>query len=124
MIPLKILVIDDDPDQVEIIKTIVSAEGRQIETCTEGKVAFDLIHKQKFDLVFTDILLPDINGVQIMKEIKKTSPETEVVPVTAFGDWGIYAETLKLGAKEFINKPFRISEIQGVVARVASSKTK
>lgn len=124
MHPLKILVIDDHPEHAEILKTMITAKGREIQTCTKGREAVELIHKEKFDLVFTDIVMPDIDGVQIMKEIKKESPETEVVPVTAFGDWGIYAETLKLGAKEFVNKPFNVSEVQGIVTRFVSSKTK
>jgi two-component system response regulator PilR (NtrC family) len=122
MYPLRILVIDDHPEHAEILKTMITAQGREIQTCTRGQEAVDLIHKEKFDLVFTDMIMPDIHGVQIMEEIKKSAPETEVVPVTAFGDWGLYAETLKLGAKEFINKPFNVSEVQGIVKRVASSK--
>src|SRR5574341_2218232 len=124
MNPLKILVIDDHPEHAEILKTMITGPSCEIQTCTQGKEACDLIHKEKFDLVFTDIYMPDINGVQIMKEIKKTSPETEVVPMTAFGDWGIYTETLKLGAREFINKPFNASEVRDIVNRVTLSKAK
>ena len=119
---LKILVIDDDPEQVEILKTILTSEGRKITTCTKSRDALEMIQSEKFDLVLTDVSMPEVDGVQILKFTKQHSPETEVVPITAFGDWGVYAEALRLGAKDFINKPYSIPEIQGLVARISSAK--
>jgi DNA-binding NtrC family response regulator len=115
---IKILLIDDDPEQIEILKTIVSKEGRDVTTCVKSKEALQLISKNKYDLVFTDISMPEVDGVQVMKYVKDHSPETTFVPITAFGDWGIYAQALRLGAKEFINKPFNIPEIQGVINKL------
>lgn len=115
---LKILLIDDDPEQIEILKTIVSKEGREVTACIKSKEALQLISKNKYDLVFTDVSMPEVDGVQVMKYIKEHSPETTFVPITAFGDWGIYAHALRLGAKEFINKPFNIPEIQGVINKL------
>lgn len=122
MKPFKILVIDDDPEQAEILDTILQAEGREIKVCTSGKEALQIIQQSSYDLIFTDISMPDVDGIQILKFAKQNSPKTEVVPITAFGDWGIYAEALRLGAKEFINKPYDIPEIQGVVERIASGR--
>ncbi|MBI1884378.1 MAG: response regulator [Chlamydiae bacterium] len=120
MNPFKILVVDDDPEQAEILRTILTSAGRAITICTRGREALDLISKNPFNLIFTDISMPEVNGLQVMKCAQEKCPQAALVPITAFGDWGIYAQALKMGAKDFINKPFSIPEIQGVVEKFIS----
>lgn len=118
---LKILIIDDDPEQAEILKSILKAEGREVQTSTNPKEALHLIHEHSFDIVFTDVSMPEVDGIQVLKYAQKHSPNARIILITAFGDWGIYAEAIKGGAAEFINKPFNIPEIQNAVERLASS---
>ncbi len=120
MKPLKILVIDDNAEQAEILHTILKAEGRDVKVSTESEEALKLIHQNNFDIVFTDVSMPKVDGLEVLKYTKKHSPKTYVILITAFGDWGVYAESIKEGAAEFINKPYNIPEIQNAVERVAN----
>lgn len=118
MSSIKILIIDDDPDQAEILKTIISGGERDIEVCTSGPDALELLKKNLYQLILTDLSMPEVDGLAILKYVKEHHPQTEVIAVTAFGDWGVYAEALRLGAKEFISKPFNLPEIREIVARL------
>ncbi|MBI1871543.1 MAG: response regulator [Chlamydiae bacterium] len=113
----KILVVDDDHDQAEILHSILEADDRDITICTKAREALHLIEINPYDIIFTDISMPEVDGIQIIQYTKKHSPNTELIPITAFGDWGIYSQTLKLGAKEFVNKPYNIQEIHGLMKK-------
>lgn len=118
----RILIIDDDPDQADILKTALGAYGREVKTCIGGKAALELLNRECFDLIFTDISMPEVDGIQIIKYVKEHCGDTEIVPITAFGDWGLYAQALRMGVKDFINKPFNIPEIQGIIEKASASE--
>lgn len=118
---VKILVVDDDPEQAEILSEILASEERDITVSTKSKEAIEMIRKNHYDIIFTDISMPEIDGLQLIKQAKETSPNTKFVPITAFGDWGVYSETLQLGVQEFLNKPYNIPEIQNLVKKLSAS---
>ena len=118
---LKILIIDDIPEQAEILRNILAEGDHDIEICTTGKEGLQRITDKTFDVVFTDLSMPEVDGIQIIKYIKEHAPQTEVIPVTAFGEWDIYTETLKLGVKEFLSKPYNIPDIKSLVEKIIAS---
>jgi DNA-binding NtrC family response regulator len=119
---LKILIIDDIPEQAEVLRNILAEDGHEIKICTKSKDALQLITDKKFDVVFTDLSMPEVNGMQIIKHIKEHTPQTKAIPITAFGDWDVYAQTLSLGIQEFLSKPYNIPEIKSLIQKIASSK--
>ena len=117
---LNILVVDDSEEQAEILQMLLKSDGHEVTICFGGQEACSLVNQNRYDMVFTDISMPEVNGIQVMKHVKEHSPQTEIIPITAFGDWGVYAESIQLGAKAFINKPYNVEDIQKIVNRIAA----
>jgi YesN/AraC family two-component response regulator len=122
MKPLTILIIDDIPEQAEVLRNIIAQGNHMIEICTKGTEGLQRVKDKKFDVVFTDLSMPEVDGMQIIKYLKEHAPETKIVPVTAFGDWDVYAQTLGLGVEEFVSKPYNIPEVKSLIDKIASSK--
>jgi len=110
-----VLIVDDSSFMRQILKNIITKIGYEIYEASEGKQAIEEYKKQKPDLVLLDIILPGITGKEILAEIKKINSKQKVIMVTAVGQQQIIDECKKLGAEEYIIKPFDDKE---VVARV------
>jgi DNA-binding NtrC family response regulator len=102
----KILVIDDNKNMQIILKNILSDEGYDIETAGNGKDGLSLVQLIQPDLVLLDIRLPRMNGMDVLKKIKEYDAEMLVIMITAFGDIKTAVEAMKLGAYDYITKPF------------------
>jgi len=102
----KILVLDDDPVVTLSCKRILGGEGYNIVTAANGKEALEWIEKEEFDLLISDIRLPDINGITVLKESKIIQPKLDVVIITGYPNLEDAKESVKLGALEYIEKPF------------------
>lgn len=103
----KILIIDDEPDMLELLRRSLSAELDAEIICESKSVkALDLIKTTNFDLVLTDIKMPEINGIELLKMSKQINPDLTVVMMTAYGDIDMVIHAMKNGAYDFITKPF------------------
>ena len=102
----KILVLDDDPVVTLSCKRIHGAEGYDITTVEKGGDALERMAKEEFDLLISDIRLPDINGLTVLKESRVLQPDTDVVIITGYPTLEDAKESIKLGAFEYIEKPF------------------
>lgn len=101
----KILIIDDEPSIRNTFSRFLKSEGYSTATADGGKEAFSMITKEVFDLVLLDLKMPQMDGISVLKEIKKMSPELPVIMVTAHGDVPVAVEAIKSGACEFLLKP-------------------
>lgn len=106
----RILIIDDDELVLRSCERVLGGEGYELKTAMRGDVALQLLQEEDFDVVLTDLRLPDISGMDILKELKSRSPDTEVIIMTAFGTIEKAVEAVKLGAYDFITKPFETVE--------------
>lgn len=111
----KILVIEDEKNMREILKILLDGEGYDVYVAKDGTEGLDCLNADIFDLVITDIRMPGVDGIQILKRAIETSPETLVIVITAFGTTESAVEAMKLGAYDYIHKPFKIDEIRLVV---------
>ena len=102
----KILVLDDDPVVTLSCKRILGAEGYNIITSGTGEDAIKKVSNEEFDLLISDIRLPDINGITVLRESKIVQPKLDVVIITGYPTLEDARESVKLGAFEFIEKPF------------------
>jgi len=102
----KILVLDDDPVVTLSCKRILGAEGYEITTTDKGEDALNKLVKEDFDLLISDIRLPDTNGLVVLKESKAARPNTDVVIITGYPTLEDAKESIKSGAFEYIEKPF------------------
>ncbi len=113
---MKILVIDDE---IEICNIFTKAfKGIRVFTASTGSSGIKMLKEKKPQVVFLDLQLPDIHGIEVLKQIKQLSRETAVIVLTGYGSSDNVVEAMRLGAYEFINKPFALEEIRSLLNRV------
>ncbi len=108
----KILAIDDEQFIRRLIRNEFSLEGFDVITAKSGEEGISLFDNDCFDLVLLDIKLPKMDGIETLRRIKETSPDTEVIMITGFGDINSAVDCIKLGAADYVTKPFE-SELYG-----------
>ena len=114
----KILVLDDDPVVTLSCKRILGAEGYNIITVDRGEDAIKRISNEEFDLLISDIRLPDINGITVLKESKIIQPRLDVVIITGYPTLEDAKESVRLGAFEYIEKPFTPDFMMNVAGKI------
>ena len=110
-----IFVVEDDRHQREIIKTILAKEGFYVETADSGKKAIEMLKNGTFDVILTDLRLPDIDGTEVLKEVKILNLPSHVIIITAYGSIPSAIEATKLGAFYYLEKPFEKDQLLLVV---------
>ena len=113
----KILVVEDERHMREILRMLLESEGYQVSSAEDGARGVECLEKEIFNLVITDIKMPGVDGFGILKKALEVSPETLVIMMTAFGTMESALEAMKLGAYDYVHKPFKIDEIQLVVKK-------
>jgi len=108
----KILIVDDDQQILALLKDFVEMNDCVADTESSAEKALALIHKNQYNLVLLDIKLPDGNGLDILKHILKLSPELPVIIITGGNDIEIAEECLKVGAADYITKPFDLQYLR------------
>lgn len=111
----KILVVDDEKNMREVMEIFLKGEGYDVTTADGGVSGITAFKKDIFNLVITDLKMPKVSGFDLLKVIKETSPNTIVVIITAFGTTESAVEAMKLGAFDYIQKPFKMDSIRLVL---------
>ncbi len=111
----KILVVDDEKSMREILDIFLKSEGYGVTTAQNGEHATEAVKKDIFDLIITDMNMPKVGGLELLKNVKQLTPDTAVVIITAFGSTASAVEAMKLGACDYIQKPFQMDDIRLVV---------
>ncbi|MEM7518178.1 MAG: sigma-54 dependent transcriptional regulator, partial [Planctomycetota bacterium] len=117
----KVLVVDDEASMIEFLRLFFEEEGYSVQTAGSVTEARSKITEDRFDLVLSDILMPDGNGLELLREIKAASPHTAVIMMTAYTSTKSAVEAMKLGAYTYVSKPFDVDELK-VTARGALEK--
>jgi len=110
-----VLVVDDDPEIREILREVITRKGFKVITAETGELALEEMGKQHFDLIFLDLVLPGMSGVDALAAIKEKDKKAVVVIVTGYGDDPIALDAMSLGPLFLIRKPFRTSDIVEVL---------
>ncbi len=116
-IPEKILVIDDEKTTLKMFKLFLDIYGFDIYTAESGEEGLELFDAERPGIVLTDIKMPGMDGIEVLKEIKKRAPETEVIVITGHGDMDLAIQALNLNAADFINKPIQRQSLEHGLAR-------
>lgn len=109
---VKILVVDDDPSIGQLIADFLLSEGHHPVICVHPQQALDFIEKESVGMAFVDINMPEINGIELAKNIKKQLPICEVVFITGYGTFNNAIQAIKVGAYDYLRKPFGLSELK------------
>jgi two-component system response regulator PilR (NtrC family) len=118
----KILIVEDEKSMREVLKILLEGENHEVTSASDGLEGLSYINKDIFDLVITDMKMPKVDGFELLRRIKETSPDTIVIMITAFGTTETAIEAMKLGAYDYINKPFKIDEIRLIVKKAIEKK--
>ena len=113
----KLLLVDDEPDILRVLSMSLKADGYDVKTASSGEDALAVFSNEKPDIVITDIKMPGMNGIEVLREVKKIDEETEVIIITGHGDIDAAIEALKYGASDFINKPVRDEALSIALSR-------
>lgn len=118
----RILIVDDEVFVREILVRKLRALGYVCDSCEDGPSALKILHEQAYDLLLTDIMMPEMSGVDLIKEAAKVRPELAVILVTSVIDLEVAVDALKLGAYDYITKPFSLEEVTVAVARALEKR--
>ena len=110
---IKVLLVDDEVSLVSAIEKLLTLEGYQVSTAASGKEAIDKCTESSFDIIFLDVNMPELNGLETYRSMRNVTGETPVVMITGYGRSlkHLIEEAQQLGVKACIDKPFRIKQI-------------
>jgi two-component system, NtrC family, response regulator PilR len=118
----RILVVDDEESIREFLDIMLRKEGYEVTTACDGEEGRSFIQNKSFDLVVSDLQMPKMNGLELLKYTKQNYPDMTFMMVTAFGTTETAVEAMKMGAYDYITKPFKIDEVRLVIANALRAK--
>ena len=116
---VRILVVDDEPQMADSVRQNLIEEGYSVDIATTGATALESFDQAGHQIVICDLVLPDMDGLEVMRHIKDSRPTTEVIVVTGYGSVAKAVEATKAGAFYFVEKPFEFSEIHLLIDKAA-----
>lgn len=111
------LVVDDEADMRELLGEILTELKIDFDTAADGEAAIKCLQKRTYHVVLSDIMMPKMTGIELLTHAQHTGIETPFVFVTGFEDTELMMQAIRLGAMDFIQKPFKMDEISEVMAR-------
>lgn len=121
---VRILVIDDEKVIRELLSDVLSRKGYLVDTAEDGPQGLERAEATRYDVIFTDIRMPGINGLEVFKKLRQISPKSRVIMMTGYGLEEMINEALALGAFADVKKPFEITHIYDLVRRALESMEK
>jgi DNA-binding NtrC family response regulator len=117
-----ILFVDDDRAILELVREYLTEVGYRVEVVDNGVKAVELIRDTAFEIVFTDIKMPDIDGLELLSAIKEYRPDTEVIIVTGHGSMESAIKAMKYGSYDYLQKPFKLDLLKIIIDRIVEEK--
>ena len=114
-VPPHILVMEDDLSVAKGLEMVLSEEGYNVNLAGTGELAMEAFRQKRFDLLVADLRLPDIDGMEVIRQVKEAKPETEVIVITGYGTTATAVEAMKLGVHDFLPKPFTEDQIKAAI---------
>jgi DNA-binding NtrC family response regulator len=114
----RLLIVDDEKAMLLAMRGLLSKEGYEVETAASGEEALRRIETGNFHVVITDLSMKDVDGMQVLAQTKRVDPDSAVVMITAYGSEKIAVQAMKLGAVDYLPKPFDNDELRMLVRRV------
>jgi len=118
----RILVVDDEESIREFLDIMLRKEGYEVTVAEDGEEGRNFIQNKNFDLVVSDLQMPKINGLELLKYTKQNYPDLTFMMITAFGTTETAVEAMKMGAYDYITKPFKIDEVRIVISNALRAK--
>lgn len=114
-----VLVIDDEAATLTMFRLFLTAYGYKVLVAQDGESGLELVKQHRPEIVFTDLKMPNMDGFEVLKQVKRISPRTEVIVITGHGDMDLVVQALNLDATDFINKPIKRSALEASLRRAS-----
>ena len=108
---IKVLLVDDEPHFVKLLAERLAGRGFNVETAGGGTEAIDRAKEESYDAIVLDLLMPEMDGLETLKQLKELNPDLQVILLTGHGTIDKGVEAIKLGAMDFVEKPADIKEL-------------
>ena len=118
----RILIVDDDPIVREVLESIIAAAGHKTDVATDGAEGLRKASENEYDIIFTDLKMPRMGGMDFLREIKRRVPGVSVVMITGFPTVETAVAAMKEGADDFITKPFNTESVQSIIDRLRGTR--
>jgi len=119
----KILFVDDEREILNIVEQYLTGHGYSVTVTSNGTRALELARDKVFDIIFTDLKMPDIGGLDILRSVKERSPETEVIILTGYASVDSAVKALKLGSYDYLQKPIEFERLKILIDRIIEKQT-
>src|SRR3954469_14244986 len=119
---LRILFADDEKSLQEFMRTELPRLGHEVTVCPDGRAAVKTLEKGGVDAAILDLRMPGLTGIEVLEQIKKLSPDTETIIMTGHASMETAIEAVRLGAFDYITKPCKLAEIEGILRKVAEKR--
>ncbi len=117
-----LLVVEDKSAMQQMLEATLTGEGFDVDIAGNGKEAIEKVKNRRYDLVLTDLKLPDVDGIEVLSKVKEIDPEMSVIVMTAYGTVETAVEAMKIGAFDFITKPFDTDRLSMLVNRALENR--
>lgn len=118
----RILVVDDEESIREFLEIMLKKENYEVTTAEDGLRAKEILAKKTFDMVISDMQMPNVTGIELLQHVKETYPDMVFMIITAFGTTESAVDAMKMGAYDYVTKPFKIDEVRLNIANALRSK--
>src|SRR5437660_9409260 len=119
----KLLIVDDEQGMRQLLSIVFGREGHDVRVAENGRRALELLRSREADVIVSDVKMPDMDGIELLRAARELLPEVAVVLMTAFATVDTAREAFKLGADDFITKPFDVEELKLIVAKALERLT-
>jgi len=119
--PPRILVVDDEPVVNESCRRVLADEGYEVDTIESGRDGLERASARHFDLVVTDLKMPDLDGMELIRELRRQRPDTAIVVITGYATVPSAIEAMRLGVADYIEKPFTPQQLSEAAHRAVAA---
>src|SRR5262245_59166558 len=120
---ITVLVVDDEPSNIASLKKIFEREAMRVFTADHAKQALELARRHRIEVVLTDLMMPGVSGLELLKALKQVSPDTEVVMMTAYGTVETAVQAMREGSYDFVEKPLKRMNIVKSIRKAAERQS-
>jgi two-component system, NtrC family, response regulator AtoC len=119
---IRVLLAEDEANLAQILGNFLSGQGHHVTTCGDGRAAIESLRTESFDVALLDIVMPDLDGLEVLRKLRDEADRPEVIIITGNGTIETAISAMKLGAYDYISKPYRMAEIDLLVRRAAEKR--
>lgn len=114
----RILVVDDERFVQDLLRKVLGRRGHEVDIASNGVEALDRLRDERYDLVLTDVVMPEMDGFELLREVKSRHPDVKVIVLTGFARRQSISDFLLYGADDYLSKPFQVPELLTSVERI------